>query len=127
MASTMDECRRRTGACRERGSATVWVLAAGMVMLLAALAVASVGAAIVARHRAQQAADLAALGGAGQALAGAAAACARADALARDNGAAMVSCHLDGADLTVSAAVMPAGAPIVARPAIASARAGPAS
>jgi secretion/DNA translocation related TadE-like protein len=112
------------GAGRDRGSATVWVLAAGMVMVLAALAVSTIGAAIVARHRAQQAADLAALAGAAYALTGEAAACARAAELVSLNGASLVSCRLDGPDLIVSAAIEPAGPPVLTRPATASARAG---
>jgi secretion/DNA translocation related TadE-like protein len=101
------------------------VLAAGMVMVLAALAVSTIGAAIVARHRAQQAADLAALAGAAYALTGEAAACARAAELVSLNGASLVSCRLDGPDLIVSAAIRPAGPPVLTRPATASARAGP--
>ena len=109
----------------ERGSATVWVLAAGLVIVVAALAAVAVGAAIVARHRAQAAADLAALAGAAHAVEGQDAACAWAARLAADNGGQLVACSLDGWDLTVSAAVAPAGVAALAGTASASARAGP--
>ena len=62
----------------DRGGATVLVLAIGLVTVLVAIASAAVGAAIVARHRAQAAADLAALAGALAALDGVEVACARA-------------------------------------------------
>jgi secretion/DNA translocation related TadE-like protein len=101
------------------------VLAAGLVTVLMALAVAAAGAAMVARHRAQAAADLAALGGAGHAVEGEETACAAAAELVADNGGRMVSCHLDGWDLTVTAEVVPANVAALAGSAHASARAGP--
>jgi secretion/DNA translocation related TadE-like protein len=112
-------------AGRDRGSATIWILAAGLLTVFVAVAVAAVGAATVARHRAQAAADLAALGGAALAVAGEPAACARATALAADNGGRILSCRLDGWDLIVSVEVMPAGIAALAGTARASAKAGP--
>ncbi|MGY1843204.1 Rv3654c family TadE-like protein [Modestobacter sp. SYSU DS0875] len=83
---------RRPGGEGERGSATVWVVA--LAGLLAALGVAAVlvGAAVVARHRATAAADLAALAAAGAAVQGDPAACTVAGGVAAANGAAVTSC-----------------------------------
>jgi secretion/DNA translocation related TadE-like protein len=110
---------------RDRGAATVWVLAAGLVTVLVAMAATAVGAAIVARHRAQAGADLAALAGAAHAVEGEEVACARAAELVQANGGRMVACHLEGWDLTVSAEVVPASVAALAGTAHASARAGP--
>jgi secretion/DNA translocation related TadE-like protein len=96
-----------------------------MLTVFVALAASAVGAAIVARHRAQAAADLAALGGAALAVQGEQAACARAATLVADNGGGIVSCHLDGWDLMVAAEVVPSGVAAFAGAARASARAGP--
>jgi len=63
---------------------------------------AHVGAAIVARHRAQAAADLAALAAAASIVEGEAHACARAVELARAMGTAAVSCSVDGLDVVVT-------------------------
>lgn len=108
----------------EGGSATVWVLATGLVFVLVAATLSLAGAAIVARHRAQAAADLAALGAALLAWDGAVAACARASDLSARNGASLVACRLDGLDVVVTVQVATVGG---ARwgPAQASARAGP--
>lgn len=66
------------------------------------LGAVSVGAAVTARHRAQAAADLAALGGAASVTAGADTACAQASVLARAMGTAMVGCAVDGLDVILS-------------------------
>lgn len=70
----------------ERGSATVWVLALSGLLAVLGATVVLVGAAVVARHRATAAADLAALAGAGRAAMGAPDACdvARRIAVAND-------------------------------------------
>jgi secretion/DNA translocation related TadE-like protein len=105
----------------------VWTLAVGLVTVVIAMAVAAAGAVIVARHRAQAAADLAALAGAARAVEGETAACARAGEIAAANGARLRSCRLTGWDLTVSTEVSPAQVAAVAGAATASARAGPAT
>ena len=120
----MDEPVRPTA--RERGSATVWVLAVGLLIVVVALASAAAGAGAVARHRAQSAADLGALAGAIRALDGAGTACAHARTIVAANGARLVACRLDGFDVIVSAEVVPSGVAAVAGVATASARAGPA-
>jgi secretion/DNA translocation related TadE-like protein len=91
---------------RDDGSATIWVLGcAALLALITAVAVLR-GAAVVARHRAEGAADLAALAAAahiGLDLAGCAAAAAVADA----NGAHIQSCVLSqGADARSGAVVV---------------------
>jgi secretion/DNA translocation related TadE-like protein len=50
-----------TAAGRDRGAAVVWVLVSGAVLMVFALAIAARTAAVFARHRAETAADLAAL------------------------------------------------------------------
>lgn len=79
------------------------------------------GSVVVARHRAQSAADLGALAGAARLPQGASAACARATTVSREMRVGEVGCEVDGLDVivTVEVGVVFAG---VAR---ASARAGP--
>jgi secretion/DNA translocation related TadE-like protein len=113
-------------ASNDAGGATVWVLAAGLLTVLVALGSAAAGAGVVARHRAQSAADLAALAAAARAAEGEEAACGRADEIATVNGAHLVACRLEGFDVTVTAEVTPAGVAAFAGSARASARAGPA-
>ncbi|MEV6965810.1 Rv3654c family TadE-like protein [Hamadaea sp. NPDC051192] len=105
---------------RDRGSATIWALTVGLVVVLFAVAMAQVGVAITARRSAQVAADLGALAGAARAIEGAAGACGRASAYVVANGAELRDCHLDGLDLIVTAAV-----PTRFGTATAAARAGP--
>ena len=80
----------------------LWVTGAG----------AYLGAAVVARHRAQAAADLAALAAAAWLPSGAAGACARATAVAREMRVDHAECGADGLDVvvTVQVAVAFAGA-----------------
>lgn len=96
-----------------------------MVLALTAGAL-HVGAAVIARHRAQAAADLAALGAAGRLATGAEPACAQASVIAQEMGTRVAECVVDDLDVivTVEAAVA-AGAWDIG-PARARARAGPA-
>ncbi|HKD97003.1 MAG TPA: Rv3654c family TadE-like protein [Micromonosporaceae bacterium] len=110
----------------DQGSATVWVLSACVLVVSIGLACVVAVAAVVGRHRAQAAADLAALAGARYAALGEAAACAAAGAVVDANGARVTACRLDGLDLVVSVAVEVPGAPAALGPARATARAGPA-
>ena len=80
------------GGAGERGSATVWVLALSTVLATIGLAVVLVGAAVVARHRATAAADLAALAGAVRAVRGDPGACDTAAEVATANSAERQSC-----------------------------------
>lgn len=92
------------------------------VLLCVTGAGACLGSIVVARHRAQAAADLAALAAAARLSSGAAAACARATLVARQMRAADTRCEVDGLDVIVTVEVATAftGA------ARAAARAGPA-
>jgi secretion/DNA translocation related TadE-like protein len=103
----------------------VWLLATGLVLLSAGLAGATIGAAHVARHQAQNAADLGALAGAARAIEGGQTACARAGELVAANRGRLLSCELGGLDLVVTVEVRPAVALGPGRVAIATARAGP--
>jgi secretion/DNA translocation related TadE-like protein len=109
----------------EGGSATLWLLAIGLLVVTVGLAGAAVGAARVARHQAWVAADLGALAGAAHALDGAATACARASAIAARNGGRLTACSLDGFDLEISVEVAVEPLPGLSRVATATARAGP--
>jgi secretion/DNA translocation related TadE-like protein len=110
----------------ERGSASLWVLGVGLAVLLFAGAVAAAGSVLVARHRAQAAADLGALAGAVRASEGPDAACAQARQIIEANGASLVECQVDGLDVVVGVEVAPAGVGRAIGPARARARAGPA-
>jgi secretion/DNA translocation related TadE-like protein len=83
------------------------VLAAAMVavLLFATAAGAYLGSVVLARHRAQAAADLAALAGAARLPVGPAAACARARVVAREMRVTGIECQVDGLDVIVTAQV----------------------
>lgn len=83
----------------DRGSATVLGAAVGLAVLFTGLVVAESAAAAVWRADARNAADLAALAGAGWARAGQSVACARAGVFAGANHSVMVSCVLEGLDV----------------------------
>jgi secretion/DNA translocation related TadE-like protein len=96
-----------------------------MMAVLLAITVGGcyVGAAVIARHRAQAAADLAALAAATRLAAGASAACAQAAVIARAMRAALDDCVVDQLDVVVKV-----NTPVtlgVWGPARAAARAGP--
>jgi secretion/DNA translocation related TadE-like protein len=99
------------------------VLAVAMiaVLLFVAGAGARLGSVIVARHRAQAAADLAALAAAARLPQGGSAACARATVVAREMRVGGIECQVDGLDVVITAEV-PVAFAGVAR---AFARAGP--
>jgi secretion/DNA translocation related TadE-like protein len=109
----------------DRGSASLWVLGVGLAVLLFAGAVAAAGSVLVAKHRAQAAADLGALAGAVRAAEGPDVACARARQIIEGNGASLVECRVDGLDVVVGVDVEPAGVGRPIGPARARARAGP--
>ena len=73
-----------------------------VVLLTVTGGVAYLGAAVVARHRAQAAADLAALAGAARMPAGAEAACTQAKALARAMQVDTASCVVDDLDVVLT-------------------------
>ncbi|SDO90845.1 helicase/secretion neighborhood TadE-like protein [Klenkia soli] len=118
---------RVRGADRgERGSATVWTVALAAVLALVGAATVLVGAAVVARHRAGAAADLAALAVAGRAVLGDPAACDTGRAVAQANGADLTSCTVGpDAVVAVEVAVPVQLGPVGVTQAAGRARAGP--
>jgi len=111
----------------DRGSATVLVLALCLVVALAGGVVATLGTVAVARHRAESAADLAALAAADRAASGVGPACAAASSAAVAVGARLLRCGLDGDVAMVTVAVRAAGPAAGLGTARATARAGPAA
>lgn len=104
-------------AARDRGSATIWVAMAATVLCVVFAAVLAMGQAVVARHRAGSAADLAALAAADHALQGAGHACEKAATVARAQGAAVVRCAVQGeiADVTAQVRFGPYGPTVRSR------------
>ncbi|MBP0456500.1 Rv3654c family TadE-like protein [Streptomyces montanisoli] len=95
--------RRRSEG--DRGYATVVTAVAATVLCALFGVVLALGEAVVARHRAEAAADLAALAAADRAPAGRTAACRGARTVAGAQGARLVRCVLDGQVAEVTAAV----------------------
>ena len=118
--------RRAAGpqGARERGAATLVVVAAGGLLLFVGLALLGVAAIVLTQRTAQAAADLAALAGASSAAAGADA-CAAAGRIADANGAVLAHCEV--AAMIVTIAVRVDGPRLVGRryDVTAQARAGP--
>lgn len=109
----------------ERGSATIAGVGA-VVALLAVFAVAlQLGAAVITRHRAESAADLAALAAAAHAVSGTQAACAAADRVTGGMAVRLLSCDLRGWEARVRVEATPPGLLAPFGPARATARAGP--
>ena len=109
----------------DRGSASVMAVSLVFVILLLSLGTAQVGSAVVARHRAQAAADLAALTGAIALPDGQSHACDQAREVAGRMGSRMTSCAVDELDVVV-VVDSPVGLVLRDRTARATARAGPA-
>lgn len=102
--------------------ASVFACLAAMILLSVTVLAVRLGAADLARHRAETGADLAALAGAGAALSGEGAACQAAAVRAQANATRLTSCRLDVLDVVVEVSVTPwAGATVIAH-----ARGGPA-
>ncbi|TAM90445.1 MAG: hypothetical protein EPN43_05655 [Jatrophihabitans sp.] len=78
----------------DRGSASLWIVAACLVLLLAGTVVTVRAAAVAARHRVETAADLAALAAAGRIGTGGQP-CGAAREIAVRNGARLVACATD--------------------------------
>lgn len=104
-------------ASSDRGSATVWTVGAVAVLCAVFGAVLSMGQAVVVRHRAAGAADLAALAAADHWSDGGTAACARADRVARAQGARLVRCEVEGqiSEVTASSGTGPITAEVRSR------------
>ncbi|MFD8301439.1 Rv3654c family TadE-like protein [Streptomyces sp. NPDC059690] len=101
----------------DRGSATVWSLGAIAALCVVFGVVLALGQAVVVRHRAAGGADLAALAAADRWAEGTAAACARADRVARAQGARLVRCVVVGqvSDVTAASGRGPFAAEVRAR------------
>jgi secretion/DNA translocation related TadE-like protein len=96
------------GPCRrDRGSGTIYALVVAAVVATVALAAAAVGGAVIARHRAMSAADLAALAGADVLAAGGGDPCGAAAHIAARHQVDLLSCSTAGlvVDVTVGVAV----------------------
>ena len=109
----------------ERGSATLVAVAMMAVLLTIAVGGTLVGSAVIGRHRAQSAADLAALAAATRIGSGPQSACAWATSVATANHARLTGCSLEELDVVVTVEVAVALGRLGVRPALAAARAGP--
>ena len=109
-------------AAEDTGSASVAALALIMVLLAVTAGVAVLGSVVIARHRAQSAADLAALSAAARLTSGHQIACARALSVASAMRTSVTDCAVQGLDIVVTVA---ADAGLPGWRASARARAGP--
>ncbi len=110
---------------RDDGSATVTACLALAALLALTVLVTYVGGVIAARHRAQAAADLAALAAAAELPEGADAGCAAAEALGRRMKAGVVRCEVAGWDGVIEVEEKVPACPFGSRGIRAIARAGP--
>lgn len=111
----------------DRGSASVLVVGVCLLALVLATGAGAVGSAVIARHQAQAAADLAALAAADVLLGRSPGPpCVVAAAVASRNGAELDQCAVTGREVIVRAKVRPATTIAAVGDAAATARAGPA-
>lgn len=96
-------------AGNDRGVATVWAAGALAVLLSVAVFGMHLGGAMIARHQAESAADLAALAGAAALVAGERHACTQAQRVADRMRVRLVSCRARGWDMLVEVAARPGG------------------
>lgn len=87
----------------DRGAATIWAVSAIAGLMSVTVFGLYLGAALVARHQAESAADLAALAGAGSAVFGESYACAQARRVTDRMGVHLTSCQTRGPDVLVVA------------------------
>jgi secretion/DNA translocation related TadE-like protein len=107
VSTVIDAAATHARAAPDRGLATIWAAAAVAALVAIAVLGINLGAAIVGRHRAEAAADLAALAAASHAADGALAACAQGARVTDAMAVALVSCHLSGWDAYVETEVHP--------------------
>lgn len=109
--------RQAAGLRSDRGSATVWSLGAITVLCVVFGVVLALGHTVVTRHRAAGGADLAALAAADHWAEGGAAACDRAERVARAQDVRLVRCALVGevSDVTAASGRGPFAAEVRAR------------
>lgn len=108
----------------DRGAATVWAVGAIAGLMSVTVFGLYLGAALVARHQAEAAADLAALAGAGSAVLGEHHACVQARRVTDRMAVRLASCQIRGWDVLIETATTPTSTHLP--PATARARAGPA-
>ncbi|MGW7384567.1 Rv3654c family TadE-like protein [Streptomyces sp. NPDC054794] len=108
---------RLRGRFSDRGSATVWSVGAIAVLCVVFGVVLALGQAVVVRHRAAGAADLAALAAADHWAEGTTGACARAERVAGAQGTRLVRCAIVGdiSDVTAASGRGPFAAEVRAR------------
>jgi secretion/DNA translocation related TadE-like protein len=111
----------------DQGVATVWSAAAVAVLIMVLVGALDVVGAVAARHRAEAAADLAALTAAAQAARGTTMACARAADVAAGSGGRVVLCRLQGWEAVVEVELAAPTVLVRAGRARGRARAGPAA
>lgn len=116
--------RRRNG--RDSGVATVYACLGCVLLLVVTGLAVQLGAGVLARQRAETAADLSALAGAANVLQGPDIACAAAVAVASANDAAAESCSVSGPEVRVTVTVLVNAGPLIGS-AAGRARAGPVS
>ena len=114
-------------ACGDRGVATVWAAGAIAVLVSVAAFGLHLGEAMVIRHRAEAAADLAALAAAARAVPGERYACDQARSITGRMRVQLASCSLHGWDALISVTAQPTGWLGTLGPATAHSRAGPTS
>lgn len=117
---------RRLSLGGDAGNGTLFVLWVATLVWVVGIVLAVSAEAIVVRHRASAAADLAALAAADRALYGEAAACAAAQRVTDDMRAVLSACVLDGQTADVSTTVRPESHLFVTNGVTVRARAGPA-
>lgn len=93
----------------DRGVATVWAAGAIAVLVSTAVFGLHLGQAMVARHQAESAADLAALAGAAEVVAGEQYACAQARRVTDRMRVQLASCRMSGLDVLVGTTTQPRG------------------
>ncbi|MFJ4656388.1 Rv3654c family TadE-like protein [Nocardia sp. NPDC088792] len=109
----------------DEGAVTVTACLVLVAVLAITVLAAQVGVAVTGRHRAQAAADLAALAAAGDLDSGTAAACGQAAEIGRRMGVRLMTCVPDGWDVTVEVVGRVELGPMGVREVRARARAGP--
>ena len=87
--------------CRDRGSVSIWAAALAGLICLGSSAALLYGSAVAGRHRAESAADLAALAAAVHVPDGPARACAVAARIAARNGPVLLGCQVVGEEVEV--------------------------
>lgn len=111
--------------CHDRGSVTIWAVALAGLVWLGSSAALLYGSAVAGRHRAETAADLAALAAAVHVPDGTAGACAAGARIAIRNGGSLRDCRVAGADVEVVVSSRVSLGGLGSLTAMARARAGP--